>query len=110
MKIIKEFYKKLYAIKPSKDFARNFFLNYFNKRITPRAIIKLSTSITINEIKMIIQYTILKKSFENNDLLFEYYKMLTLHSRKKKRNRNHSLMIKRLINLFNCVQRKRETL
>ena len=110
MRIIEEFYKKLYAIKPSKDFARKKILNYLNKRITPRAIIRLSTSITMNEIKMIIQRIILKKLFENNGLLFEYYKMLTLRSRKKSKNRNHSLIIKKLINLFNCVQRKGDTL
>ena len=98
MKIIKEFYKELYAIKSLKDFARKEILSYFNKRIISKTIIKLSISIIINEIKMIIQRTILKKSFENNDLFFEYYKMLTSRSRKKKKNRDHSLMIKRLIN------------
>ena len=64
----------------------------------------------MNEMKTIVQYTILKKSFENNDFLFEYYKMLISRLRKKKGNRDHSLMIKRLINLFNCVQKKRKTL
>ena len=103
IKIIEEFYKRLYAIKLSKDFMREKILSYFNKRITSKTIIKLSTSITMNEMKMIIQCAILKKSFENNDLFFEYYKVLISRSRKKKRNRNHSLMIKRLINLFNCV-------
>ena len=103
MKMIKEFYKKLYAIKFSKNFTREKILNCFNKCIILKAFIKLLTSITMNEIKMVIQYTILKKSFENNDLLFEYYKILTFRSKKKKENRNHSLMIKRLINLFNCV-------
>ena len=109
MRMIKEFYKKLYMIKLSKDFARKKILNYFNKRIISRTIIRLSTSIIINEMKMIIQRATLKKSFENNDLFFKYYKMLTSHLRKKKKNRDHSLMIKRLINLFNYVQRKKET-
>ena len=85
---------------------RKKILNYFNKHIISRTIIKLLISITINEIKMIIQRAILKKSFENNDLLFKYYKMLISRS-KKKENQNHSLMIKRLINLFNCVQREK---
>ena len=35
--------------------------------------------------KTIIQRAILKKSFENNDLLFKYYKILTFRSRKKKK-------------------------
>ena len=83
--MIEEFYKKLYAIKLSKDFIRKKILNCFNKRIILRAIIRLLISITINEIKIIIRYTILKKSFENNDLFFEYYKMLTFRSRKKKK-------------------------
>ena len=107
--MIEEFYKKLYAIKFSKDFAREKILSCFNKRIISRIIIRLLTSITMNEMKMIIQCAILKKSFENNNLLFEYYKMLISHLRKKKKNRDHSLMIKKLINLFNCVQRERET-
>ena len=101
--MIEEFYKKLYAIKSSKDSAREKILNYLNKRIISRTIIKLLTSITMKEMKMVIQYAILKKSLENDDLLFEYYKMLTSYSKKKKKNRNHSLIIKRLINLFNCV-------
>ena len=101
--MIKEFYKKLYAIKFSKDFARKKILTCFNKRITSKTITELSTSITINEIKIIIQRAILKKSPKNDDLLFEYYKMLTSRSRKKKENENHLLIIKRLINLFNCV-------
>ena len=83
--MIEEFYKKLYAIKLSKDFARKFFLNCFNEHIILRAIIKLLISITINEMKMIIQRAILKKSFENDEFFFEYYKMLIFHSRKKKR-------------------------
>ena len=103
MRMIEKFYKKLYAIKLSKGFMRKKILNCLNKRIISKIITELLTSITMNEIKMIIQYTILKKSFENNDLFFEYYKVLTSHSRKKKKNRNHSLIIKRLINLFNCV-------
>ena len=101
--MIEKFYKKLYTIKFLKDFARKKILSCLNKRIISKTIIELLTSITINEMKMIIQYTILKKSFENNDLLFEYYKMLTFRPRKKKENRDHSLMIKRLINLFNSV-------
>ena len=109
MRVIEEFYKKLYTTKFLKDFAREKILNYFNKRIISRAAIKLSTSIIMNEIKMIIQRAILKKSFENDDFLFKYYKMLIFHSRKKKENRNHSLMIKRLIYLFNCVQKEGET-
>ena len=107
--MIEKFYKELYAIKPSKDFTREEILNYLNKRIILRAIIRLLTSITMNEMKIIIQYIILKKSLESNDLLFEYYKMLTFHSRKKKGNQDHLLMIKRLINLFNYIQRKGET-
>ena len=103
MRVIEEFYKKLYATKPSKDFAREKILNCLNKRISPKTTIELSTSITINEIKMIIQYAILKKSFENDDFFSEYYKVLTLRSRKKEENRDYSLIIKRLINLFNCV-------
>ena len=106
--MIEEFYKELYAIKFSKNFAREKILSYLNKRIISKTIIRLLTSITMNEMKMIIQYTILKKSLENDDLLFKYYKMLTLRSRKKKKNRNHSLMIKRLINLFNYVQKEKE--
>ena len=98
MRIIEECYKKLYVIKLSKDFAREEILSYLNKRIISKTIIKLSTSIIMNEVKIIIQRTILKKSLENNDLLFKYYKMLTFRSRKKKENRDHSLMIKRLIN------------
>ena len=98
MRIIEEFYEKLYVIKLSKDFMRNFFLNYFNKRIIPRITIRLSTSITMNEMKMIIQRAILKKSLENGDLPFKYYKRLIFRSKKKKKNRDHSLMIKRLIN------------
>ena len=108
--LTEKFYKKLYATKLSKDFMRKKILNCFNKRIISRIIIKLLTSITINEMKIIIQRTILKKSFENNDLFFKYYKMLTFRSRKKKKKRNHSLMIKRLIYLINCVQREKETL
>ena len=103
IKMIEEFYKELYETKPSKDSAKKKILNCFNKRITSRATTELLTSITMNEIKTIIQRAILKKSPENDDLLFEYYKMLTSRSRKKKGNKNHSLMIKRLINLFNCV-------
>ena len=106
--MIEEFYKELYATKPSKDFIREKILNYFNKRIISRIIIKLLTSIIINEMKIIIQRTILKKSLENDDFLFKYYKMLTSRSRKKKKNRNHSLIIKKLIYLFNCVQKKKE--
>ena len=106
MKIIEEFYKKLYAIKPSKNFMRKKILNYFKKHIISKTITKLSISITINEMKIIIQRAILKKSFENDGLLFEYYKMLIFRSRKKE-NRNHSLIIKRLINLFNYVQKKK---
>ena len=109
MKIIEKFYKKLYEMKFSKNFAKKKILNCFNKRIISKAITKLLTSITINEIKTIIQYMTLKKSLENNDLFFKYYKILTSRLRKKKRNKNHSLMIKRLINLFNCVQREKET-
>ena len=105
MKIIEEFYKELYAIKLLKDFARKKILNCLNEHIISRAIIKLLTSITMNEIKMIIQCAILKKSLENDDFFFEYYKMLTFHS-KKNENENHSLMIRRLINLFNYVQKK----
>ena len=108
MRIIEKFYKKLYAIKLSEDFTRKKILSCLNKHIISKTIIKLSTSIIINEIKMIIQRAILKKSLENNDLFFKYYKMLTSRSRKKKKNRDHLLMIKRLINLFNYVQRKRE--
>ena len=107
MKIIEKFYKKLYAIKLSKDFTRKKILSYHNKRIISKTIIRLLISIIINEMKMIIQYTILKKSLENNDLLFKYYKMLTSRSRKKKKNRDHSLIIKKLINLFNCVLKKK---
>ena len=59
--------------------------------------------------KMIIQCATLRKSLENNDLLFKYYKILTFHSRKRKEDRDHSLMIKKFIYLFNCVQKKRET-
>ena len=110
MRIIELFYKKLYAIKFSKGFAREKILSYFNKCIISRAIIKLSTSITINEMKMIIQRATLKKSLENDDLFFKYYKMLISRSRKKKKNRDHLLIIKKLINLFNCVQREREIL
>ena len=58
--------------------------------------------------KMIIQCATLKKSFENDDFFFKYYKVLISRSRKKKDNRNHSLMIKRLINLFNCIQKEGE--
>ena len=58
--MIEKFYKKLYAIKSSKDFMREKILNYFNKRIISRAIIKLSISIIINEMKMIIQRATLK--------------------------------------------------
>ena len=108
MRVIEEFYKKLYATKPSKDFAKKKILNYLNKRITSKATTELSTPITINEIKTIIQRTTLRKSLENDDLFFKYYKMLTFRSRKKKRNKNHLLIIKRLINLFNCVQKKEE--
>ena len=108
--MIEEFYKKLYVIKFSKDFAREKILSYFNKRIISKTIIRLLTSITMKEMKMIIQRAALKKSLENNGFLFKYYKMLTFRSKKKKGNRNHSLMIKRLINLFNYVQRERETL
>ena len=103
MKIIEEFYKKLYAMKFSKYFARKKILSYLNKRITSKIIIRLLISITMNEMKIIIQRATLKKSLENNDFFFKYYKMLTFRSRKKKKNRNHSLIIKRLINLFNCV-------
>ena len=103
MRIIENFYKELYAIKSSKNFLKKKILNSFNKRITPRVTIRLSTSITINEMKMIIQRAILKKSFENNDFFFKYYKMLTFRSRKKKKNQDHSLIIKKLINLFNYV-------
>ena len=110
MRVIEKFYKKLYVIKLSKDFARKKILNCFNKRITSKTIIELLISITMNEMKMIIQYTTLKKSFENDGLFSKYYKMLTSRSRKKKKNRDHSLMIKRLINLFNCVQRERKIL
>ena len=110
MRMIEKFNKKLYAMKLSKDFTREKILNCFNKRIILKAATELLTLITMNEIKMIIQYTILKKSFENNDLFFEYYKMLTSHSKKKKKNRNHLLMIRRLINLFNCVQKEKEIL
>ena len=110
MRVIEKFYKKLYAIKFSKDFARKKILSCFNKRIISKTIIRLSTSITINEMKMIIQRAALKKSLENNDFSFKYYKMLTSRSRKKKENRNHLLIIKRLINLFNCVQKKGEIL
>ena len=106
IKIIEEFYKKLYATKLSKDFARKKILNCFNKRIILKTIIKLLISITINEIKTIIQCAILKKSLENDDFFFEYYKMLIFRSRKKKKNKNHLLIIKRLINLFNCVQKE----
>ena len=110
MKMIEKFYKKLYKTKLSKDSARKKILSCFNKRIISKTTIELLTSITINEIKTIIQRAILKKSLENNDFLFKYYKMLTSHSRKKKENKDHSLMIKRLINLFNCVQREGEIL
>ena len=108
MKIIEKFFKKLYEMKFSKNFIKIFFLSYFNKRITLKAIIKLLTSITMNEVKTIIQRTTLKKSFENNDFPSEYYKMLIFHSKKKKRNKNHSLMTKRLINLFNYVQKEKK--
>ena len=81
--MIEKFYKKLYAMKFLKDFAKKKILNCFNKRIISKITIKLSTSITMNEIKMIIQRAILKKSFENNDLFLKYYKMLTSRSRKK---------------------------
>ena len=108
--MIKEFYKKLYVIKLSKDFARKKILNYLNKRIISKTIIGLSTSITMNEMKMIIQCAILKKSLENNDLFFKYYKILTLRSKKKENNRNHSLMIKKLISLFNYIQKERKIL
>ena len=85
MKIIEKFYKKLYETKPSKDFTKKKILNYLNKRIISKTITKLLTSITMNEIKTVIQRTTLKKSFENNDLFFKYYKMLTLRPRKKKK-------------------------
>ena len=86
--MIEEFYKKLYVIKFSKNFKREKILNCFNKRIISRAIIRLLTLITINEMKMIIQFTILKKSLENNDLFFKYYKMLISRSRKKKKSKS----------------------
>ena len=54
IRVTEEFYKELYATKPSKDSAREKILNCLNKRITPRAITKLSTSITINEMKITI--------------------------------------------------------
>ena len=108
IKVTEKFYKKLYAIKPSKDFTRKEILNYLNKRITSKTITKLSALITMNEMKMIIQCATLKKSFENDDFFFKYYKVLISRSRKKKDNRNHSLMIKRLINLFNCIQKEGE--
>ena len=100
--MIEEFYKKLYAIKFLKDFIKKKILSCLNKHIILKTIIRLLTSITINKVKIIIQRAILKKSFGNNDFLFEYYKMLISHPRKKE-NENHSLMIKKLINLFNCV-------
>ena len=74
------------------------------KRIILKIIIKLLALITINEIKRIIQRAILEKSLENNNILLKYYKILTFYLRKKKEeNRDYSLIIKRLINLYNYI-------
>ena len=97
MRIIEKFYKKLYAIKPSKDSAREKILNCFNKRIISRTITELSISTIIKKMKMIIQRAILKKSLENNDFFFKYHKMLTSHSKKKKK-KSRSLINNQKIN------------
>ena len=54
--------------------------------------------------KRIIQRAILEKSLENNDIFLKYYKILTSRLRKKKKEiRNYSLIIKKLINLYNYI-------
>ena len=102
--MIKIFYKNLYVSKLFKDFARKEILKYLNTTIILKTIIKLLILITIDEIKRVIQRAILKKSLENNDIFLKYYKILTSRSRKKKEEiRNYSLIIKRLINLYNYI-------
>ena len=103
IRITKIFYKDLYVSKLSKDFARKEILKCLNTTITLKTIIKLLILITINEIKKVIQRAILEKSLENNDIFSKYYKILTSRSRKKKEIRNYSLIIKRLINLYNYI-------
>ena len=104
MKVAKIFYRDLYALKLSKDFAKKEILRYLKKRIISKTIIELLALITINEVKRVIQRAILGKSLENNDIFSKYYKMLTSRLRKKKEeNRDHSLITKRLISLYNCI-------
>ena len=104
MRIAKIFYKNLYASKLSKDFAREEILKYLNITIILKTIIKLLALIIINKIKRIIQRAILEKSLENNDIFLKYYKILISRLRKKKKEiRNYSLIIKRLINLYNYI-------
>ena len=109
MRVAEEFYKELYATKPSEDSAREEILGCLDRCVTPRAATGLSALITVDEVEGAIQRAALGKSPGNDGLPSEYYKVLAPRPRKKAENRDHSLMAKRLTSLFNWVQRERKT-
>ena len=104
IRVTKIFYRDLCISKSFKNFAREEILKYLKTKIILKIIIELLILITINKIKKVIQRAILEKSLENNDIFLKYYKILTSYLKKKnKEKRDYSLIIKRLISLYNYI-------
>ena len=101
-----EFYKELYAMKLSEDSVREEILGCLTERITRRAATELSALIIVDEVEKAIQRAALGKSPGSDGLPSEYYKVLAPRSKKKGRDKEHSIMAGRLTSLYNCIQRE----